>query len=74
MTGITGKTATYNKSDNITLSDFQVIQAEGQSVGFGIGFDPTIEKINCEYNSNDPSRLKISATVKSKKRFFFFGS
>ena len=25
-----------NKSDNITLSDFQVIQAEGQSVGFGM--------------------------------------
>ena len=65
-----------NKSDNITLSDFQVIQAEGQSVGFGIGFDPTIEKINCEYNSNDPSRLKISATVKddgplSQLRYFW---
>ena len=65
-----------NKSNFISLSDFQVIQAEGQSVGFGIGFDPTIEKINCEYNSNDPTRLKISATVKddgpiSQLRYFW---
>ena len=49
-----------NKSDNITLSDFQVIQAEGQSVGFGIGFDPTIEKINCHCFYTFCSKLPFS--------------
>jgi len=51
-----------NISESVQITDFEVL--ETISVGFGIGFSPTIESINCEFSAGNPSWLMLKAAVK----------
>ena len=51
-----------NRSDNLSVSTFEVIASSGGT--FSVAFNPVILKIHCEINTSNPSHLTVWAEVK----------